>query len=205
MSPPTRRGPRKLALVRPTPSWESALSALLGDRPDEAAALFAARALADPTDWPSRANHAIALYQADRWTQAAEAFTKLIGEIGPADLRALPMMFSVGLCLLRLDDPWGSLMATTGFLDYSNDRHPFYAAALENTACGWEMLGAVAEATTLRRAQELRASPDRGGPHKHVAKKLWRRSKVIATTYRILGFDAKPRPARRCSWPVGED
>ena len=205
MSPPVRRGPPKLKLVRPAPTFEAALAALQGDRPDEAAALFAARALADPTDWPSRANHAIALYEAERWTQAAEAFTKLIGEVGPADLRAVPMMFSVGLCLLRLDDPWGSLMATTAFLDHSNERHPFYAAALENTACGWEELGAVAEAKTLRRAQELRAGAHQAGPHRDVARKLWRRRQVIATSYRILGYDAKPRPARRCSWPTGDE
>ena len=119
MSPPVRRGPPKLKLVRPAPTFEAALAALQGDRPDEAAALFAARALADPTDWPSRANHAIALYEAERWTQAAEAFTKLIGEVGPADLRAVPMMFSVGLCLLRLDDPWGSLWSRSGSVEPS--------------------------------------------------------------------------------------
>ena len=50
-------------------------------------------------------------------------------------------------------------MSTTAFLDYSNERHPFYADSLENTACAWEQLGAVAEARTLRRALELRADP----------------------------------------------
>ena len=69
--------------------------------------MFAARVLSDPTDWPSRANHAIALYRAGRWTQAAEAFRKLIDEVGPAHLHAIPMMFSIGYCLLQLDDPMG--------------------------------------------------------------------------------------------------
>jgi len=88
--------------------------------------MFAARVLSDPTDWPSRANHAIALYRAGRWTQAAEAFRKLIDEVGPAHLHAIPMMFSIGYCLLQLDDPMGSLVSTTAFLNYSNERHPFY-------------------------------------------------------------------------------
>jgi tetratricopeptide (TPR) repeat protein len=174
----------------------------MGDRPDEAAALFAARVLADPTDWPSRANHAVALYNAQRWVEAAEAFSKLVGEIGADDLRALPMMFSTGYCLLQLDDAWGSLMATTAFLDYSNEKHPFYADALENTACAWEKLGATAEAKTLRRAMELRANSDKADAYRAVAKSLWTRKQVISTTYRILGFDAKPKPSRRASWPV---
>ena len=204
MPTPTRSGPRKLTLVRPPPSAEEALEALLSDRPDKAAAMFAARAIADPTDFPSRANHAIALYHAERWTQAADAFTKLIEEVGPAHLHALPMMFSVGYCLLQLDDPWGSLIATTSFLDRSNERHPFYTDSLENTACAWEQLGAAAEARTLRRALELRAHLPSDATTRRLVRRLWSRRQVIATSHRILGISAKPRPARRCSWPTGD-
>ena len=203
MPTPTRIGPRKLQLVHPAPSWEAALEALQAGRPDQAAALFAARSLADPTEWASRANHAIALYEAGHWVEASAEFTKLIGEFGPADLRAVPMMFSVGYCLLQLEDPWGSLMATTAFLDYSNERHPFYADALENTACAWEQLGAEAEARTLRKAQSLRANPEKAGIHRDVAKSLWNRKQVIATSFRIVGYDGKPRAPRRCRWPTG--
>ena len=195
---------RRLALVRPAPTWESAFEALNGGQADKAAALFAARALADPTDFPSRGNHAIALYQAGHWKEAAEAFTTLIGELGPADLRAVPMMFSVGYCLLQLGDPWGSLMATTAFIEHSNERHPFYGDSLENTACAWEQLGAVAEAKTLRRALSLRADPEKAGAYSEVAKALWRRKLVIATSLRIVGLDRKPRPSRRCTWPGAE-
>ena len=204
MSTPTRSGSRNLVLVRPQPTAEEALDALASNRPDQAASMFAARVLADPTDWPSRANHAIALYRAERWTQAAEAFRKLIDEVGPAHLHAIPMMFSIGYCLLQLDDPWGSLVSTTAFLNYSNERHPFYADSLENTACAWEQLGAVAEARTLRRALELRAHPAMDATTRKLMRRLWSRRQVITTSHRILGLSAKPRLARRCSWPVGD-
>ena len=204
MSPPARNGPPRLKLVRPAPSWQAALDALQAGRTEQAAALFAERSMADPTEWASRANRAIALYEAGRWREAEAEFTKLVGELGPRDLRSVPMMFSVGYCLLQLEDPWGSLMATTSFLDHSNERHPFYFDSLENTACAFERLGAEAEATSLRRALTLRADPDEAGPYREVAGTLWSRKLVISTSFRILGVDRKPRASRRCSWPGAE-
>jgi len=62
--------------------------------------------------------------------------------------------------------------------------------------------GRGAEARTLRRALELRALAQENRASRVVARRLWRRKQVIATSYRILGIDAEPRPARRCSWPV---
>lgn len=88
-----------------------------------------------------------------------EAFTKLIGEVGPSDLWTVPDGVSVGFCLLQLEDPWGTLVSTTAFLNYSNERHPFYADSLENTGCAWEQLGAVAEVRTLRRALDCAPAP----------------------------------------------
>jgi len=204
MPTPTRSRRPKLTLVGTPPSFEAALAALMGDRPDQAIPMFAARVLADPTDWYSRVNHAFALYHADRWPQAMDAFTKLIDEVGPAHLHAVPMMFSIGYCLLELDDPWGSLMFTTAFLDYSNERHPFYTDSLSNTGCAWERLGVVAEARTLLRALELRANPPPDATSRKLVRRLWNRKQVIETSHRILGLSAKPRPARRCSWTTSD-
>ena len=205
MPTPTRRSRPKLALVGAPPSFDAAVAALMGDRPDQAISMFAARVLADPTDWSSRVNHAFALYHADRWPQAVDAFKKLIPEVGPAHLHAGPMMFSIGYCLLQLDNPWGSLISTTTFLDYSNERHPLYADSLTNTACAWEQLGAVAEATTLRGTLELRADPAIDATRRKLIRRLWSRRQVIATSHRILGLSAKPRPApRRCSWTTSD-
>ena len=204
MSTPTRSGRPKLTLVRTPPTFEAALAALLGDRPDQAAAMFATRVIADPADYPSRANHVIALYNAERYVEATEGFRTLIDEVGPRSLHAVPMFLSLGYCLLQLEDEWGSLVATTGFLDHSNEKHPFYAAGLENTACAWEQLGAEAEAKTLRRAVHLRSHPAPDALTRKLVRRLWSRSQIIATSYRILGVSARPRPARRCSWPVGD-
>jgi tetratricopeptide (TPR) repeat protein len=201
MATPTRSSCPERTLVGTPPSFEASVAALMGDRPDQAIAMFAARVLADPTDWSSRANHAFALYHADRWSQAVDELTKLIPEVGPAHLHAGPMLFSIGFCLLQLDDPWGSLISTTTFLDYSNERHPLYADALTNTACAWEQLGAVAEARTLRGTLDLRALPAIDATKRRLMRRLWSRRQVIATSHRILGLSAKPRPApRRCSW-----
>lgn len=197
----TRKTPLgTLRLVRPGRGTDAALGPPASGNPKGAVAPPAKRAHVGPCDFALRGNHAIALYEAECWTEAADAFGDLVAEVGPADLRAVPMTFSIGYCLLQLGDPWGSLMATTTFLQHSNERHPFYADALENTACAWEALGAVAEATTLRCAQELRAQPSAAKTYLPSAKRLWPRRMVIATSLRILGSDQKPRASRRCRW-----
>ena len=202
MSPPTRGGPRKLVLVGPPPSFEDALEALDGGRPDEAAALFAARVLADPTDWDSRINLVGALYDGERYAEAAQGYRKLIDEAEPRSLQAVYMCALLGYSLLQLGDDWGSLVATTAFLDNSNERHPYYTSALDYTACAWNNLGAVAEAATLWRTLELRAQPVTDATTRKLMRRTWSRRQVIATSHRILGLSAKPRPARRCSWPA---
>ena len=205
MSTPTRSSPRKLVLVRPPPTAEEALAALDGGRPDEAAALFAARVLADPADWDSRINHAGALYNASRYAEAAQGYRKLIDEARPRSLQAVYMFFFLGYSLLQLEDDWGSLVATTAFLDNSNEQHPYYTNVLDYTACAWTNLGAVAEGTTLWRTLELRAQPVMDATTRKLVRRLWSRRQVIATSHRILGLSAKPRPApRRRSWTTSD-
>jgi len=204
MSTPTRSRRSKLALVRAPPSFEDALKALDGGRPDEAAALFAARVLAYPTEWESRVNHAMALYNGGRFAEAAQGFRKLIDEAGPRSLQAVYLFFYLGYSLLQLEDDWGSLVATTAFLDNSNERHPYYTAVLEYTAHAWSNLGALAEGTTLWRTLELRAQPVTDATTRKLVRRLWSRRQVIATSHRILGLSAKPRPARRWSWPAAD-
>ena len=204
MSTPTRNSPRKLVLVRPPPSFEDALEALDGGRPDEAAALFAARVLADPTDRDSRLNHVGALYDGDRYAEAAQGYRMLIDEAGPRSLQAVYLFFYLGYSLLQLEDDWGSLVATAAFLDNSNEQHPYYTNVLDYTACAWTNLGAVAEGTTLWRTLELRALPVTDPTTRRLLRGLWSRRQVIATSHRILGLSARPRPARRCSWPAAD-
>ena len=114
------------------------------------------------------------------------------------------LFFFLGYSLLQLEDDWGSLVATTAFLDNSNERHPYYTNVLDYTACAWTNLGAVAEGTTLWRTLELRAQPVTDATTRKLVRRLWSRRQVIATSHRILGLSAKPRPARRCSWPAAD-
>src|SRR5689334_14002265 len=74
------------------PSFDSALKSLLGGEPSRAAAQFAARALADPKDWISRANRAIALYDAGRWPEAAKALEAEIARAGARDPLTVPAL-----------------------------------------------------------------------------------------------------------------
>ena len=204
MSTPTGSSPRKLVLVRPQPTAEEALAALDGGRLDEAAALFAARVLADPFDWESRINHVGALYNASRYAEAAQGCRNLIDEAGPRSQQAVYLFFFLGYSLLQLEDDWGSLVATTAFLDSSNEQHPYYTNVLDYTACAWTNLGAVAEGTTLWRVLELRALPVTDATTRRLVRRLWSRRQVIATSHRILGLSARPLPARRCSWPAAD-
>ena len=204
MSTPSHSGPRTLVSVQLLPTAEDALEALEGGRPDEAAALFATRVLADPTDWDSRVNHAGALYNGDHYAEAARCFRKLIDDAGPRSLQAVYMYCFLGFSLLQLEDDWGALVATTAFLDNSNERHPYYTNVLDYTACAWNNLGAVTEATSLWRTLESRAVPVMDATTRELVRCLWSRRQVIATSHRILGLSAKPRPARRCSWPAAD-
>jgi len=165
----------------PVPSFERALDALLSGDSRRAAALFAARALANPKDWVSRANRHIALYDAGRWTEAIAGFQEDIEREGILGPGAVPALFCIGYCRLQLGDAQGSLAATTAFLNLSNEEHPFYRDGIENTACAWERLGREGKAADLRRRE-------------------WRREKVIATSFGLLGIDAVPLPPREMEW-----
>jgi len=86
-------GTRARQLAPGVPSFEVALKALLSGDANRAAALFAARSLADPTDWISRANRAIALYEAGRRAEAATGLEREIVRAGHADLGTVPALF----------------------------------------------------------------------------------------------------------------
>jgi len=192
---------RRRARPPGVPSFRDALAALLGDRPEKAAAMFAARALAYPADKSSRRNRAIALYEAGRWAEAAPLFEQFIAEDGCAADESVPYLFSLGLCRLELGDAIGSLLATTAFLDLWNERHPWYWEGLHNTACAWERLGAEAEAATL--IHVVRAHEGLEEPRLPTTARspcAWPRRMVIARSFAMLGLDAKPRPRRRIEW-----
>jgi hypothetical protein len=163
------------------PSFDEALEALHSGHAERAAALFAARALADPKDWISRANRSIALYNADRWAEAEASFEADIAREGVESAGAVPALFCIGYCRLQIDNALGSLAATTAFLNLSNDDHPFYADGVENTCFAWERLNKPLLAASLRRRR-------------------WKREKIIAASFRILGISATPRPPRKIDW-----
>jgi hypothetical protein len=163
------------------PSFESALDALLSGNAKRAAALFATSAIADPKDWISRANRSIALYNAERWADAVTAFKADIDREGFEAPGAVPALFCIGYCRLQLGDIRGSLIATTAFLDLSNEEHPFYADGIENTCCAWERLDRPLLAASLRHRR-------------------WKREKIIGASFRILGVDSKPRLPRKIDW-----
>ena len=168
------------------PSFEKALRELLGGDPSRAAALFAERALADPTDWISRSNRTIALYEAGRWKEADTGFKADIAREGIEALGSVPALFCIGYCRLQLEDPLGALSATAAFLNLSNEDHPFYSDGVENIACAWERLGHPEMAASLR---------DRG----------WSRDQVLQVSFRLLGITAKPRPPRDVDWYAEPD
>ena len=205
-----RRRPRPAAraLRAGVPSFDAALQALLSDEHQAALARFAARTLADPSDWPSRGNYAIALYQAGRLAEAAPLFEKLLAEEGPDSLGAVALNFSLGYCRLELGDLRGSLEATTEFLDRSNEWHPFYWHGVHNTACAWDELGAEFEARQLfREVAEMERMDERMRQAGLAGSRFpyagpWRRRRIIERSFRVLGVDRKARRARRCKWPV---
>ena len=192
------------ATSRPgVPTFEEVTEALLSDRHRLAIARSAARMLADPTDEPSRANHAIALYQADRFAEAAPMFERLIEQLGPGAIDAVPLFFSLGYCRLQLGDPRGSLVATTTFLDRGNELNPLYLDGLENTAAAWDQLGAKLESRQLSQDVAWQRGVQeglQGGRFPNMG--AWPRRKVIETSFRVLGVKAKARRARRCKWLV---
>ena len=190
------------AQARLVPTEEEAVDALRGQRHGEAAALFAARALADRLDWPARVNHVRAIYNGDRYSDAARGFRRLLDEAGPTNPEAPSWFLSLGYCLLQLDEDWDSLVATTGFLEHASEKHPWYAVAIENTACAWEYLGALAESTSLRRAGHLRAHPAPDAYTAGLVPRLWRRRQVLSTSYRILGLPSRRSRPRRPSWAI---
>jgi len=176
---PTPRAGKEVA--RALPTFEEALDALHSGDAKRAAALFAARAIGDPKDWISRANRNIALYDAGRWAEAEVGFKAEIEREGIEGPGAVPALFCIGYCRLQLDDALGSLAATTAFLNLSNEEHPFYADGIENTCCAWERLDRSLLAASLRHRR-------------------WKREKIIAASFRILGIQSKPRPPRKIDW-----
>ena len=156
--------------------------------------------LADPTDEPSRANYAIALYQADRFAEAAPMFERLIEQLGPGAIDAVPLFFSLGYCRLQLGDPRGSLAATTTFLDRGNEFTPLPRRPGEHRGgVGPARREAGIQAALPRRRLAARRAGEpawRPLPQR----RLWPRRKVIETSFRILGIKAKARRARRCKW-----
>jgi hypothetical protein len=168
------------------PSFDDTLAALLEGNAPRAAALFAERALADPTDRISRANRAIALYAAERWADAAPALEAEIARAGFDDVGTVPALFYLGYCRLQLGQIEASLAATTAFLDLSNEDHPWYLDAIENTACAWERLAHGEPAASLRSER-------------------WARERIIARSYRLLGVRAAPRPPRDVDWYADDD
>jgi tetratricopeptide (TPR) repeat protein len=182
------------------PSFESALEALRSGRAQAAAAEFAARVVANPNDFPSRANHAIALYDAGDFARAAPLFEALIEEEGEDSPGAIPTFFSLGYCRLQLGDARASLAATAEFLDRSNERHPFYLDGLENAACAWEQLGAQLEARSLLPDVETCRRLEAAG--RKARMRGWPRKRVIETCFRILGYlGRRVRRPRRIGWP----
>ena len=186
------------------PTFAEAADALRSEQYGLAIARSAARMLADPTDEPSKATYAIALYRAGRLAEAAPLFESFIAEIGTGAIDSVGYVFCLGYCRLELGDPRSSLVAMTSFLDYGNEWHPFYLEGLENTAAAWDQLGAKLESRRLtEHVAWLRDMQERlqGGRFPNAG--TWPRRKVIETSFRILGVKATARPARRCKWPFG--
>lgn len=236
-----------------SPSLASAMKELRTGDPAAAAAQFRARLRANPKDQGSRVNYAIALYEAGRWKQAAQAFRRALELEKPESKSAVPMQFFLGCCLLQLNDNTGSLLATTYFLDLSNTEHPWYWEGVADTAFVWSHLGAHRDAASLclripdthcpddpsflnwlaltfdaldrprEGAYVLECARDRGEWNDVLARNYaylkrkdprpsvrptwrglsrapWSRERIIRTSFRILGIDAKPRPPSVMSW-----
>lgn len=185
------------------PSFDSALKELRTGDPAAAAAQFRARLRANPKEQRSRLNYAVALYEAGRWKQAAQAFRAALEIEGLEPEAAVPMQFSLGYCLLELDDNNGSLRATTYFLNLSNTEHPWYWDGVQNTANAWGRLGAHRESAALYRTVLLAQpnpyaynglalalsslnQPQQGARVLEVAKSLGQWDDVLERTYASL-------------------
>lgn len=185
------------------PSFEEALDALRSDQHGLAVARFAARVLADPLDWPSRSNYALALLYAGRLAEAAPMLEAFIQELGSSALDAVGFHFLLGYCKLELGDARGSLLATTTFLDYGNEWNPRYLDGVHNAAAAWQQLGAKLEARLLLKDLGVqRRRPERAGEVRSAYDGPWPRRKIIETSFRILGIKARARRASRCRWLV---
>lgn len=130
---------------------DDAMKALLAERWQRAAAKYSERLLRNPGDGIARSNRAVALYEAGRWAEAAQAFEEVLRREGPASEVAPPALFSLGYCQLELDDHRGALEASTLFLELSNEEHPFYWDGVENVACAANRLGKHSVAVQLYR------------------------------------------------------
>ena len=130
---------------------DKAMQALRLERWREAAARYAERLLVDPEDAVARCNHAVALYEQDRWQDAAAAFEELVRREGPLGEATVPALFSLGYCHLELHEHLKALAATTLFLELANQDHPFYWDGIQNTACAYSRLGHQRESVALFR------------------------------------------------------
>lgn len=91
----------------------------------------------------------MALLDAGRLADAAPLIEAHIQDVGPHTIDAVGLYFCLGYCKLELGDAWGSLVATTSFLDQGNERNPRYLDGVHNTAAAWQQLGAKMEARLL--------------------------------------------------------
>ena len=130
---------------------DEALKALLEERWQVAAAKYGLRLLKDPDDAVARSNRAVALYESGQWLKAARAFQDVLRREGPASEVAAPALFSLGYCLLELQQDRASLQATTLFLELSSEDHPFFWDGVQNLACACHRLGHSAPAVQLYR------------------------------------------------------
>lgn len=175
---------------------ERAWKALLDERWQEAAARSGKRLLKDPADAIARRNRALALYEAERWAEAARAFEDLLRREGPGSEAAAPVLFSLGYCRLRLDENRGSLEASTLFLELSDERHPLFRDGVQNLARALRRLGQSALAVQLSRGVPG-ARPSTRTPLKG---RRWSRERILHAAFGVLRWKRDPLPAPRRRW-----
>jgi predicted Zn-dependent protease len=147
------------------PTFRGAMTALRQRRYPRAVSLFAALALAGKDQGRARVFHALALWGAGRWADAARAFESIFA--GQEGTPAVLGLFALGHCLLESGDPQAALMAMSEFLERSTGRHPLFGDAVRDIAQAWALLGDGPGSASLRRAN-------------------WPRARVIARSRHIL-------------------
>jgi tetratricopeptide (TPR) repeat protein len=185
---------------------DDAFKTLLEERWRAAAARYGLRPFEQPEDGIALSNRAVALYEAERWAEAAQAFEEVLRREGPASEMAPPALFSLGYCRLQLDDARGALEASTLFLELSNEEHPFYRDGVQNVACAASRLGELALAVQLHRVA-LGAGPDQpialAAGRSEVTSlhsPRWSRERILRAALRVLGWRREPLPPSMLTW-----